>query len=377
MWFSFRGHPYDNQHEDDIDHPYDNHLQAFSTIMLYANSAINPFIFGAFQMICHRKLKSRFSDQLTSTTGLSRSKGSGSSIGTGDGLARKAFSRTAVRKHVKYASLTTKNEATNAKGESKNLNNTIQGAHDTKLRYRDTESRKTDTRKDCNDTNGEFPGTNNELRDEDGKTCDMNMNQKQVQQDTDNLCEANQFRDSMQTDCDAKERGRDTSEEKRDTNQPQRDTTEASLSNSNETLQDATSISSDSSATLHRESDTFSLTSETLRNTNCELTETSDDTEVLKVEHALDGCRNVHEPNTLINTRGGHRGNKGTENDDTKDKLQSTNAKTEEENFPKLEKSAKDNPDELSDVESTEFGLDKIQNMLESIGNKSIRETDL
>ena len=392
MWLSFRN--YDS-------HPYDNHLQVFSTIMLYANSAINPFIFGAVQMICHRKLQSRFADQLTTTTGLSRSKGSASSVGLGEGLRRNSSTRTAVRKHIKYTSLDAKNGTLNANSETKDLNNTIQGGQNTKLRYRDAENRLRDTIKVYRDTNQEFRKTNNI------------SDTYQEQQDMDNMCDRNQnfsFRDTSQTQCDKKQSQgdtnkeqsdtnqpqhdtnqpqrdtnqpqRDTSQPQRDTSQPQRDTNQASPCDLNETLNDAKSISSDSSATLHGESDTFSLISEIAHNTDCELTERSDNT---KCQCYNTEARNVQEsptetkdlePNTLENTKWPERHiNRSTEDeiDDTEHERQNT--KMEQENVPKSDECAEDNDSDFSG--STEFGLNEIRNILEYIQTKSMRETDL
>ena len=366
MWLSFRSDKY---------HPHDSHLQAFSTIMLYANSAINPFIFGAVQMICNQRLKSRFSDQLTSTTGLSRSKGSGSSVGLGEGLNRKAFSRTAVRKHVKYTSLNTKNEVTTPKNEARDLNETVQRVH--KI-YPDADNRLTETSKDWNDTtNREYRDPNNNgSRIKDEKKCDINMN---------NLCDANQIRDSIQSECDTKERERDTNKEKHDTQQPQRDANEESPCSSNEAIHDVKSISSDSCATLHRESDTFSLTSETLYNTDRKLIEQSDNTKYLsrntdakKEQDSFDECPS--ETKIFGPKKEGSESlmNKSTENElnDTENELQS--AKTEEENFAKSEKCGKDNIVGLSDYESTELGRDKTENIIpEPDETKSMQETDL
>ncbi|CAB4032532.1 neuropeptide FF receptor 2-like, partial [Paramuricea clavata] len=332
MWLSFRTNEY---------HPYDEHLQAFSAIILYANSAINPFIFGAVQMICHRTLRSQVMEQLTSTTGFSRSKGSGSSVGTVEGLHRKSFSRTAIRKNTNYTILKTRDEAPNGPN-AKDANNTIPGEHGTKLRYRDTDNRLRDTSQDCRDTNQEFRDTNGE------------------QQDTKKLCDSDQkSRDTSRAQC-------HTEEPQRDTNREERDTSEASQCKSNETLNDARSISSDSSATLNRDSDTFSLTSETVQNTNCELTKQPDNTDRQYyntneriVQHALQESSNEtedSEPNTLRNTRWPERDvNKSTEND-----LQNT----------KSSECEKDNSSDFCG--SSEFGLDKNRNILQFM-----RETNL
>ena len=324
-------------------------------------------------MICHQRLKSRFSDQLTSTTGLSRSKGSGSSVGLGEGLNRKAFSRTTLRKHVKYTSLNTKNEVTTPKNETKDLKNTVKGVHET---YHNAKNRLTETSKDCSDNeNRELRDPNNNESRKDEKKCDTSMN---------NMCDTNQLRDSIQSECDTKERERDTNEENHDTEQPQRDTNEASPCSSKEAIHDGKSISSDSCATLHRESDTFSLRSETLYNTERELTESSDNTKYQsrntdeKGQHALNECPSK----TKIfgqNTKGLESlVNKNTENEmnDTENELQS--AKTEEENFANSENCVKDNPVDPSDHESTELGRDKTANFkAESDETKLMQETDL
>ena len=187
---------------------------------------------------------------------------------------------------------------------------------------------------------------------------DRKLNQAQVQQDrNNNICDENQYCDWVQKEFNTEERERDTNEEKRDTKRPQR-------GSSHETIHDVKSISSDSSATLHRESDTFSLTSETLRNTDSPLTERSDDTKCpyhninpKKVQLALDKClieTNVFEPNT-------HKSSENEIDDTDENKLEKT----------------KDKSGNLGDHENTEFGLDKIETILESIGNKSVQETDL
>ena len=48
MWISFG---------DGSTFAYENHLQTFVNVLLYANSAINPFIFGAYQVLCFRRTK--------------------------------------------------------------------------------------------------------------------------------------------------------------------------------------------------------------------------------------------------------------------------------------------------------------------------------
>jgi hypothetical protein len=286
-------------------------------------------------------------EQLTSTTGLSRSKGSGSSVGTGEGLHRKSFSRTAIRKHTNYTILKTRNGVPNGPN-AKDANSTIPGEHGTKLRYRDTENRLRDTSQDCREANQEFRDTNRE------------------QQDTKKLCDSDQkSRDTSRAQC-------DTEEPQRDTNEKERDTSEASQCRSNGTLNDARSISSDSSATLNRDSDTFSLTSETVQNTNCELTKQPDNTDRQYyntngriVQHALQ--ETLHEtadfePNTLQNTRWPERDmNKSTEND-----LQNTKS---QHRF-KSSECEKDNSSDFCG--SSEFGLDKNRNILEFM-----RETNL
>ena len=50
MWTSFG---------DGSSFEYDDHLQTFTNILVYANSAINPFIFGACRMACFRVLCKR------------------------------------------------------------------------------------------------------------------------------------------------------------------------------------------------------------------------------------------------------------------------------------------------------------------------------
>ncbi|XP_028409222.1 neuropeptide FF receptor 2-like [Dendronephthya gigantea] len=114
MWFSFR--PIKS-------HLLDTHLQAFSTITLYANSAINPFIFGALKMIRQRNLKSRFGAQLSGTNSFS---GNISSAERGEGLNRK---------QIKY-----KNVKSNIVMVVQNTNSQV-GGEKVESRYRDKNSR--------------------------------------------------------------------------------------------------------------------------------------------------------------------------------------------------------------------------------------------
>ncbi|XP_046844021.1 neuropeptide Y receptor type 4-like [Xenia sp. Carnegie-2017] len=118
MWLSFRGY---------LKHPYDDHLGAFSALMLYANSAINPFIFGAMQMICKQNLKLRLSNQHANTSVLSRSKDNCSSVRARTGSSHQnTFSRKTIRRKVKYTSFnctTKQNQPQENLEETKHLPN--------------------------------------------------------------------------------------------------------------------------------------------------------------------------------------------------------------------------------------------------------------
>lgn len=339
MWASFRTIE---------SHPYDNHFQTFSTITLYANSAINPFIFGAFQMICHRRMQSQIREQLTSTTEFSRSKGSCSSGETGDGLKRFTFSRTAMKKHVKYRSLDTKNGTQNAKDHDKKkyLDNTMESEQSTKLIYRDANRHFHDTNANLVDTNQDFRET------------------KQEQSDTDiNLSDTNQeFRDTNEEMRDTKHAQCDTNDEQRDTDEEVRDTKQGAMCKSEETLDHGKSISSDSCATLHRESDTFSMTSETIQNTNCENEKQNENTNSQwnnmierNVPHGLKENSQFAEDDLHESTENGAA---STENE-----LQNT--KTEHANYPTLDEW------ENNGINNTS------ENFLKFFHKKSIRETDL
>ena len=292
-------------------------------------------------MICHRTFKSQLHDQLTSTTGLSRSKGSGSSIGTGDGMNRNSFSRTGVRKCIKYKSLRTKNEAK----EDKKEDSTAQDEHKTKIIYRNTNP-------DIRDTNANFCSPEVKLR----NTYPRNMGNEQLETKHDERDTNMKVPSTNQDFRDANQDMRDTKTEPTKTNHEISEVKYESI----ETLQNAGSISSDSSATLHPESDTFSITGEMLQNTVT--------SEVQKQSDCTHFKRYSTEEGNLL-----HDGNEMNGNEAKKELK---NANSEHGNFPKANRHEKENSTDVNG--SNEFGHEKIENKLSKcIRTNSIRETDL
>ncbi|XP_046844020.1 neuropeptide FF receptor 2-like [Xenia sp. Carnegie-2017] len=147
MWLSFRGYS---------KHPYDDHLGAFSTIMLYANSAINPFIFGAMQMICKQNLKLRLGNQHTNTSVLSRSKDNCSSVRARTGsFHQNTFSLKSIRRKVRYTSLnciTKQNQPKDNLEETKHLQNGY-SRNGTKEEYQGINVTKMPCIKECPNSN--------------------------------------------------------------------------------------------------------------------------------------------------------------------------------------------------------------------------------
>ena len=212
-------------------------------------------------MICHRKIQSQIREQLTSTTGFSRSKGSGSSVE--GGVKRFSFSRTAVRKHVQYTSLDTNTGTQKAKSHNtkNHLDNTNEREQSTKLIYRDANRHYHDTNAKSVDTNQDFRETKQEKRDTGSNLRDTNQE----------FCDTNhEIRYTNQEMRETEHAQSDTYDEQRDTDEKIRDMDESARRKSDESLDDGKSISSDSCATLHRESDALSITGETIPNTNYE-----------------------------------------------------------------------------------------------------------
>ncbi|XP_028409124.1 uncharacterized protein LOC114531712, partial [Dendronephthya gigantea] len=364
MWFSFRTIE---------SHPLDTHLQAFSTITLYANSAINPFIFGAVQMVCHRNMRSRISDQLTSTTGFS---GSVSSAG-GDGFNRKFFSRAALRRLTKYRSLRGKMEAQDSNSETKGLNNTKQLDGETKVKYRDmANGYRSDTHKKTCDTNFNLPILGEKMVDKEQNPDDtkQEMREKEI----------------LVTNHDTKKGRIETKEEMRDTKEQQLDTKEVieyEICTSNDTLNDIRSISSDSSATLHREEDdTSSLTSEMIHDTNCKLKERtgSSDYQCYNTNEYTEDER-LHEM--------AHKTNRSKQNEFESSNLMASNNSTkqgnvdrkitiEDRNSPKHNACEKDINNDFSESAASGRCCEQLNNktahnLLEFILSRSVKESDV
>ena len=314
-------------------------------------------------MIRQRNLKSRFGDQLSSTTNFSVNR-IVSSARMGEGLNRNLFSRTPVQKHIKYKNFKTKNRVRNASGH-------VGG--EVELTYRDISIGFRNRGQGFGETHKKPRKTNFNPPVMEQKICDIEQEMDDMKQEIDDMDQRTRL-----TNYDAKKGRIKTNTEMRDTKQQQLDTNDEMKCReytSNDILHDARSVLSDCSGTLYGEEDDTNCTQkERTGSSDCQCyitNEYQEDEGLHKTPNKTNKLKQDRLESSKLVEHDLSEANNGTKQDDT-----DTEMKMKDENFKKLCACEKDINSDFS--ESTASRLDKIaHNLLEFIQSRSVKESDV